>query len=119
MPDVSPRSAARSADTVDQIYTTLLDAGVPAPDVPRLERLISTLVLGYAASEVGGRFGPGTLDRRTRRSQLPAEALPAHHRLARWLDTPVDWAAEFEADLEDLQHLIELAAARPAARSST
>jgi hypothetical protein len=104
---------------VDQIYAALLDAGVPESQVPRLERLVSTVVLGYAASEVGGRFGPGTFNRGARREQLPATALPAHLRLARWLDAPVDWAAEFEADLADLQRLIELAASRPAAQPVT
>lgn len=73
-------------------------------------------VLAYAASEVGGRFGPGMFNRGARREPLPATALPAHLRLARWLDAPVDWAAEFEADLADLQRLIELAASRPADR---
>ena len=114
-PSVTP-DAVRA---VDQIYAALLDAGVPESQVPRLERLVSTVVLGYAASEVGGRFGPGTVNRGARREQRPATALPAHLRLARWLDAPVDWAAEFEADLADLQRLIELAASRQAVRPVT
>jgi AcrR family transcriptional regulator len=38
------------------VYTALRDAGVPEELVPRVERLLSTFVIGFAASEVGGRF---------------------------------------------------------------
>jgi AcrR family transcriptional regulator len=101
-----------SVRAVDAIYTALLAAGVAEPDVPRLERMLSTFVLGYAASEAGGRFGPGRLDPRGRRGQLPDGALPGHARLAEVLDRPVDWAAEFEADLADLELLVEAAVRR-------
>ncbi len=37
-------------------YAALRDAGVPALLVPRIERLLSTFVIGFAASEAGGRF---------------------------------------------------------------
>src|SRR5262245_10359539 len=43
-PSVTP-DAAR---VVDGIYQALLEAGVPPADVPRLERLVSTFVLGFA-----------------------------------------------------------------------
>jgi AcrR family transcriptional regulator len=98
---------------VDIIYTALLDAGVPESQVPRLERLISTFVIGFAASEASGRFTPGTQDPRSRRGQLPETDLPGHARLAPWLDLPVDLTAEFEADLEDIRRLVEAAARRP------
>jgi AcrR family transcriptional regulator len=107
-PSVTP-DAVRG---VDQIYAALLDAGVPPSQVPRLERLVSTFLLGWAASEAGGRFSAGTVDPRGRRGQLPGEELPGHTALARWLDPPVDWDAEFAADLEDLARLIEAAATR-------
>jgi AcrR family transcriptional regulator len=96
---------------VDLIYTALLEAGVPPAEVPRLERLTSTFALGYAASEVGGRFGPGDLDPRERRGLLRGQPLPGHSALVRWLEAPVDWDAEFEADLDDLLRLIEAVAA--------
>lgn len=38
------------------VYAALRDAGVPDELVPRAERLLSTFVIGFAASEVGGRF---------------------------------------------------------------
>lgn len=85
----------------------LLDAGVPAADVPRIERLTSTLILGYAVSEANGRFSAGTASPRARRSQLPEGELPGHHALAAHIDRQTDWDAEFEADLADLTRLIE------------
>ena len=36
----------------------------------------------------------------------------------RWLDPPADWAAEFEADLNDLQRLIEMATRQPGPAAS-
>ena len=83
-----PARTPDALSVVDQIYAVLLDAGVPAPAVPRLERLVSTVILGFAASEVGGRF------------RAPE---PGHHE--------VDWDAEFDADVDDLLRLIEMAAA--------
>jgi len=77
--------------------------------------MLSTFVLGFAASEAGGRFGPGELDPRARRGQLPGGAVPAHTRLATYLDRPVDWDAEFQADVDDLQAVVEAAARRAAA----
>jgi AcrR family transcriptional regulator len=110
-PSVTP-DAAR---VVDLVYTNLLDAGVPAPEVPRVERLVSTYMIGWVASEVGGRFGPGDLRmRRGLAGAVRAKALPGHAALARWLEPPVDWDAEFEADLDDLMRLIERAATRSA-----
>ncbi|MDX6351807.1 MAG: hypothetical protein QOF84_6597 [Streptomyces sp.] len=98
--------------TIDGIYAALLQAGVPPREVPRLERMVSTFIIGFAASEAGGRFSPGTLAPRARRGQLPDGDLPAHAELAPWLDGPADWDAEFAADLEDLQRMIEAVAAR-------
>jgi AcrR family transcriptional regulator len=91
---------------VDAIYQALLEAGVPEAEVPRMERMISTFIIGFGASEAEGRFARGTLDPRGRRGQLPEGHLPAHYRLAHVLDKPVDWDAEFEADLSDLEQLV-------------
>jgi hypothetical protein len=95
------------------IYTALLEAGVPAAEVPRLERMLSTVVIGFAASEAGGRFGSAD-DPRGFRGMLPDGTLPGHAQLATALDCPVDWDAEFEADIADLALLIETVARRGA-----
>lgn len=78
----SPLLFSRPAITPDAIRVTefiheaIREAGVPEPQVARLERLVSTFVIGYAASEVLGRFAGR------------------------------DLGAEFEADLTDLKRLI-------------
>jgi hypothetical protein len=38
------------------VYDALADAGVPPDEVARTERLVSTAILGFAVSEVAGRF---------------------------------------------------------------
>jgi AcrR family transcriptional regulator len=91
---------------VERVYQALRAAGVPDPEVPRVERMVSTFVFGYAVSEVNGRFSTGTVNPRSRRGQLPPAELPAHQALARWLDADVDWDAEFDADLDDLERLL-------------
>jgi AcrR family transcriptional regulator len=55
----------------DATYAALADAGVPDELIPRLERLLSTFMLGFAASEAAGRF-------------------VAHDRAV--LDADLDWA---------------------------
>jgi AcrR family transcriptional regulator len=102
-PSVTP-DAVRATDALLQV---LLDAGVPDAEIPRLERLVATFMLGFASSEVNGRFGPGTLTPRARRAQLAPQEIPAHYHLADHLDQDTDWDAEFEADLGDLRNLIE------------
>ena len=108
-----PAVTPDSVRAVDLLYTALLDAGVPAPEVPRLERMLSTVVIGFAASEAGGRFGSEE-DPRSYRGLLPSGVLPGHARLTAALDRRVDWDAEFEADLADLQVLITAIARRGA-----
>ncbi len=115
-PGVAPLLFSRPAVTpdavrvVEVIFQALLDAGVAPPQVARMERMLSTFVIGFAVSEVSGRFAAGTLGTRERRAQLPGTELPAHHQLARWLDAPCSWDAEFEADLDDLTEMITRAA---------
>jgi AcrR family transcriptional regulator len=115
-----PAVTPDSVRTVDLLYTALLEAGVPPAEVPRLERMLSTVVIGFAASEAGGRFGSKD-DPRSFRGMLPGGTLPGHAEVAATLDDPVDWDAEFEADIADLQLLIEAVARRaaPAAPASS
>jgi AcrR family transcriptional regulator len=106
-----PAVTPDSVRTVDLLYVALLEAGVPAAEVPRLERMLSTVVIGFAASEAGGRFGSRD-DPRSFRGILPDGTLPGHAQLATALQRPVDWDAEFEADIADLALLIETVARR-------
>lgn len=113
-----PTVTPDALQVVDSVYSALLEAGVPPEQVARVERLVSTVILGYAVSEAGGRFGTGTLGTRERRGQLAGAELPAHHKLGPLLDAPWSWDAEFDADLADLYRLIkgvaELRLRRPA-----
>ncbi len=97
---------------IDRIYQALLTAGVPPGEVPRLERSLSTFVIGHVLSEVSGRFSLGTLDPSARRAQLPPEELPGHDALAAVLDGPVDSEAEFRANLDDVFVMVESRVAR-------
>jgi AcrR family transcriptional regulator len=90
---------------VDAYYATLLAAGVPAEHVPRVERLISTFALGFATSEVAGRFSPR--DRGGASFLHDPKRYPTHTALLGVLAQPVDWDAEYEQDLADLVFLIQ------------
>ncbi|WP_027346135.1 TetR/AcrR family transcriptional regulator [Hamadaea tsunoensis] len=102
-PSVTP-DAVR---VVDALYGALSELGVPDAEVPRVERLISTFVLGYATSEVNGRFAAGRVNPRAQRAQFGPDEVPAHRALAEVLDRVPDWDAEFEADLDDLFVLLQ------------
>lgn len=105
-----PAVAPDAVGTVDLIYVALLELGVPGSEIPRLERMVSTFVIGFAASETGGRFE--SLNPRGRRDRAAGQELPGHAALAEWLTAEVDWDAEFEADLADLERVIEAAVTR-------
>jgi AcrR family transcriptional regulator len=60
-----PATTPASLRARERAYAALRDAGVPDELVPRVERLVSTFMLGFAASEAGGRFAqhaPEVLD---------------------------------------------------------
>ncbi|MEU0236211.1 TetR/AcrR family transcriptional regulator [Nocardiopsis sp. NPDC006198] len=99
---------------VDPLYGALMDAGIPHERVAGWERMFSTFVLGFAVSEVSGRFGEGNLGTRERRERLDPRELPAHHRLGEVLDLPVDWDAEFEEGLARLVAMVEAEGTGPA-----
>jgi AcrR family transcriptional regulator len=109
-PSVTP-DAVR---VVDAFYTALLELGVPPAEVPRVERLLSTFALGYATSEVNGRFT--SANPRGSRGRLDPDEFPAHHSLAKVLADGADWDAEYEADLADLRLLIRTRWGNPSPR---
>jgi AcrR family transcriptional regulator len=51
-----PVTTPAAKERRDALYGGLRDAGVPSELIPRVERLLSTFLLGFAASEAGGRF---------------------------------------------------------------
>jgi AcrR family transcriptional regulator len=61
-PQVFPLLLQRAAVTAgarrtrDVVYAALREAGLAEPDVIQLERVLATVILGFAASEAGGRF---------------------------------------------------------------
>jgi AcrR family transcriptional regulator len=61
-PGVFPLLLQRAAATPgarrarDVVYDALREAGLPEDQVIQLERLLATAILGFAASEAGGRF---------------------------------------------------------------
>ena len=74
-PAVTP--AARTVR--DAVQAALREGGLPETEVARAERLISTAVLGFAASEAAGRF------RQHDQSVIDADVA----ELLRWLRLPV------------------------------
>jgi AcrR family transcriptional regulator len=107
-----PAATAEALHAVGQIHAALLEAGVPPLEVRRVERLVSTFVLGFAASEAGGRFGGGSPEASGPGRQVSEENHTAHSELLPCPSAPVDWNAEFEADLKDLADLIASVASR-------
>ncbi len=63
----------------DTVQSALREGGLPEAEVARAERLISTAVLGFAASEAAGRF------RQHDQSVIDADFA----ELLRWLRLPL------------------------------
>lgn len=51
-----PAKTPRARGARERVYAALREAGVTEDQVERAERIISTIALGFAASEVSGRF---------------------------------------------------------------
>ncbi len=51
-----PATTRESKRVRDAIVAALVSAGLDPDDARRAERLVSTMILGFAASEAGGRF---------------------------------------------------------------
>jgi AcrR family transcriptional regulator len=62
-----PAATAQARQTLEGIYAALRQAGLSEDQIPQAERLASTAILGFAVSEVAGRFRDHT------RRQLDAD----------------------------------------------
>lgn len=51
-----PATTAEARATRDAVYAALAESGIAEQRIGQIERLLSTAVLGFAASEVAGRF---------------------------------------------------------------
>ena len=88
--------APEAVRVVQATSTVLRDAGVPAEHVPRLERLVSTFLLGYATSAAHHAFWP---DPDATDPPAPSPAHPARPPFEPGSDR---WRAELERDVGDL-----------------
>jgi AcrR family transcriptional regulator len=67
-PGVFPLLLTRSAATPGShrvrqaVFSALLDAGLSVAEVNRAERLLTTMIVGFATGEVSGRFGQSEED---------------------------------------------------------
>jgi AcrR family transcriptional regulator len=104
-----PAETPRTMGGVEFIYQALLDAGVPHAEIPRLERFVSTFVIGWALSEASGRFAASRMSRQERRELLGPDEMPAYDKVAAVRDTHADPDAEFLADFTAILDLIEAA----------
>ncbi len=62
-----PATTVEARRTRQAVYVALVEAGVPENRTAQVERLVSTAILGFAVSEVAGRFSNHT------RRQLDAD----------------------------------------------
>jgi AcrR family transcriptional regulator len=88
-------AAASASWLTAALRATLHDAGVDADQVPRFARMICAFLLGYAIGEVTGGL-PGTVATQDDVSVLRGS----------WFG---ERAAEFDADLDDLVRMVEVA----------
>ncbi len=114
-----PAETPYTMRAVEFTYQALLDAGVPHAEIPRLERFVSTFVMGWALSEASGRFAH-RMSRQERRKLLGPDEMPARDKVAAVVrDTDADPDAEFTADFTGVLDLIEAAASQTDARRAT
>jgi len=110
-PSVLPLLMTRayvSPAAVEVVVSTsamLREAGVPADQVPRMERLIATFLLGYATSVANRAFWSDP-SATTPSSELPIEPAPGLPTAADEDRTMQVWRTELSQDVEDLITLI-------------
>lgn len=110
-----PVAAPSGHRFTEALFATLRQAGLDDQRVLQFEQLFSTWLLGFGASEVGGRFDEGSTPVERRLAALPPDDFPEHHRLADALRRR-DWDVEFTRSLEALITAIRNAAAEPGQR---
>jgi hypothetical protein len=74
----------------DHVYGVLRAAGIAQGQIVRVERIVSTLAIGFAAGEVAGRFPGG---RAARGGGVPARAILIRAGIAPFRDPRVDLSA--------------------------
>lgn len=57
-----PATTPKARERRDRVHQVLRQAGIGEHDVERVERVVSTIVLGFAVSEVSGRFAAHSRD---------------------------------------------------------
>ncbi|MCA2218485.1 TetR/AcrR family transcriptional regulator [Jidongwangia harbinensis] len=109
-----PAAAASASWLTAALRGVLHDAGAAPDQVPRMARMICAFLLGYTTGEVTGGLPPGT--RPAEEGDGGAEAVPEGGDDAGDPAGGPDadarqsaGAAEFDADLEDLVRLVEVA----------
>jgi len=107
-----PAETPGTLRVVELVYQVLLDAGVPPAEIPRLERFVTTFVMGWALSEASGRFASSRMSRPERRKLLGPDEMPAYDQIAAVRDTRADPDAEFLADFTGILDLIEATASQ-------
>ncbi len=70
-----PAATAAARQARDEISLALADAGIPQQDTDQMQRLLSTAILGFALSEVAGRFDAQTAPQRDADFELLLEIL--------------------------------------------
>ena len=76
-----PVTTPRARQARDVVYSALIEAGVDKVRLAQAERLISTAILGFAASEAAGRF------RNHSRRQLDADFAQLQVLLGRFIES--------------------------------
>ncbi len=100
-------TAPDAVRVVDETSGLLHDAGIPPDEVPRLERMVATFLLGYAVSAANRAFWSDPTATGPRASDPPTAAADRHAG-------PSDvWRTELDRDVADLADLLaHLAGAR-------
>lgn len=110
---VAPEAIA----VVEAVYAMLSDAGVPTDQVPRVERFISTFLLGYSVSAASNAFwgsAPPILPAAS--STAAPVAHPPHPAPVAASDK---WAAELSDDMDSLIDLVRtISRAAPSRRAA-